>query len=224
VHEIKFDGYRRWRASIVAGSRPAAGSIDDSSSVKKAPRRSPSSPLPRRRVRWANGHAGLRGLQADLSEGRSVLQYYPFDLPHPDGADLRGASLLDRASALAECSPGHDGGPLKYSEHFVERGEVVLRHASISRRHRLQAQKAPYRSGRPELAQVKCASTATSSSSSVTCPPPQRRVVLSVLGYYDQVSSSCGPGGVGLSIRWPRLAPAGSDPPGGPRVDAPPPA
>src|SRR5690606_11697775 len=51
-----------------------------------------------------------------------------FDLLYLDGRDLRGAALMDRKAALARLL---EGGPdkLRYSDHFEEDGEMVLRHA-----------------------------------------------------------------------------------------------
>ena len=68
-------------------------------------------------------------LQADIGEGRTDrLVYYAFDLLHLDGYDLRDAPLIARKTLL-EAIVGSGTGPVRYSGHFDEDGEIVLRHA-----------------------------------------------------------------------------------------------
>lgn len=101
-------------------------------------------------VESGNGSSDFSLLQADLSEGRQDrFVYYVFDLLHLDGQDLTGASLTDRKAALEPLLASAEGA-LKYSEHFDESGELVLKHAC-----RLSLEgviskvaDAPYRSGR----------------------------------------------------------------------------
>lgn len=101
-------------------------------------------------VETGNGSSDFSLLQADLSEGRSDrFVYYIFDLMHLDGQDLTRALLRDRKAALEPLLAGVDG-PLKYSAHFDESGDLVLKHAC-----RLSLEgviskvaDAPYRSGR----------------------------------------------------------------------------
>lgn len=101
-------------------------------------------------VESGNGSSDFSLLQADLSEGRQDrFVYYVFDLLHLDGQDLTGASLTDRKAALEPLLASAEGA-LKYSAHFDESGELVLKHAC-----RLSLEgviskvaDAPYRSGR----------------------------------------------------------------------------
>lgn len=80
-------------------------------------------------VESGNGSSDFSLLQADLSEGRQDrFVYYVFDLLHLDGQDLTGASLTDRKAALEPLLASAEGA-LKYSAHFDESGELVLKHA-----------------------------------------------------------------------------------------------
>lgn len=80
-------------------------------------------------VESGNGSSDFSLLQADLSEGRQDrFVYYVFDLLHLDGQDLTGASLTDRKAALEPLLTSAEGA-LKYSAHFDESGELVLKHA-----------------------------------------------------------------------------------------------
>ncbi|CAD5283656.1 3'-phosphoesterase / DNA ligase D / DNA repair polymerase [Bosea sp. 62] len=99
-----------------------------------------------------NGISSFSALQAALSDGETAnLVFFAFDLLHLDGEDLRAEPLLARKERLEELlkAAGQDA-PLRYSEHFVEPGQTMLRHACrmglegvISKR-----AEAPYRSGR----------------------------------------------------------------------------
>jgi bifunctional non-homologous end joining protein LigD len=99
-----------------------------------------------------SGISSFSALQAALSEGEtSGLVFFAFDLLHLDGEDLRGEPLLarkERLEALLQAAGPEEA--LRYSEHFVEPGQTMLRHACrmglegvISKR-----SDAPYRSGR----------------------------------------------------------------------------
>lgn len=110
-------------------------------------------------VESGNGSSDFSLLQQDLSDGRDDrFAYYLFDIMHLDGMDLTGASLRDR-KALLESLIGEAGVPLKYSSHFDESGDLVLKHAC-----RLSLEgviskvaDAPYRSGRGrEWVKSKC--------------------------------------------------------------------
>lgn len=99
-----------------------------------------------------NGISSFGALQEALSEKRADhLVFFAFDLLHLDGEDLRGDPLLARKERLdALLQDGSEASPLRYSEHFVEPGQTMLRHACrmglegvISKR-----TDAPYRSGR----------------------------------------------------------------------------
>lgn len=137
IHEIKFDGYRlqahvakgkarlltrsgldwtnRFGAAVVEAlaALPVDEAIIDGELV----------------VEGAGGASDFSALQADLSDGRSDrFVFYAFDLMHLDGRDLTGAALVDRKAALARVLA--DASPvLRFSEHFDEDGDLILRHA-----------------------------------------------------------------------------------------------
>lgn len=101
-------------------------------------------------VESGNGSSDFSLLQADLSEGRQDrFVYYVFDLLHLDGQDLTGASLTDRKAALEPLLASAEGA-LKYSAHFDESGELVLKHACRLSLEGVISKVAdsPYRSGR----------------------------------------------------------------------------
>lgn len=158
LHEIKLDGYRM-QARIEHGSVKLLTRTgldwterfgDEISQALKA--------IPVQTalldgeivVETGNGSSDFSLLQADLSEGRSNrFVYYVFDLLHLDGQDLTGAALVDR-KAFLEPLLDVAKGPLKYSAHFDESGDLVLKHAC-----RLSLEgviskvaNAPYHSGR----------------------------------------------------------------------------
>ena len=102
-------------------------------------------------VETDHGVPDFGALQADLSEGRSDrFSYYLFDLLHLDGKDLRGGALLDRKAALRTLLADATDGALKYSEHFTDRGDLVLKHAARLGLEGIVSKlaNAPYRSGR----------------------------------------------------------------------------
>lgn len=158
LHEIKFDGYRLqahvrkgkaklftrsgldWTAKfgkeIVAAlvALPVKEAILDGELV----------------VEGAGGASDFSALQAALSEGKSDrLVFYLFDLLFADGRDLRPAPLIERKTAL-QTLLGEASPLLRYSEHFEESGEMVLRHACrLSLEGVVSKDRdAPYRSGR----------------------------------------------------------------------------
>ena len=138
LHEVKFDGYRLqahleggaarlltrtgldWTAKFgpavpeALAGLPAEAAILDGELV----------------VETARGASDFAALQADLSEGRTDrFLYYAFDLLYLDGEDLRGAALEDRKARLETLLAKAAPGPLRFSAHFEEQGEMVLRHA-----------------------------------------------------------------------------------------------
>ena len=198
VHEIKFDGYRLLarvdRGRVTLKTRSGLDWTTKFPSLKKALEALPVVTAfldGEVTVESERGTPDFAALQADLSEGRSDrFQYYLFDLLHLDGTDLTGAALLDRKAALARLLAGHDGGPLKYSEHFAERGEVVLRHACRLSLEGIVSKlaSAPYRSGRTKSwLKSKCVDSDEFVIIGYVPSTTQRRVVGSlVLGYYDK--------------------------------------
>jgi bifunctional non-homologous end joining protein LigD len=158
IHEIKFDGYRlqariedgkvtlltrsgldwtkKFGKDVVAALKalPVHSVLIDGELV----------------VEGGNGASDFSALQADLSAGRADrFVYYGFDLLALDGYDLRAAPLLERKAALARII-GETEGLVRYSEHFGENGDLVLRHACRLSLEGVVSKQgdAPYRSGR----------------------------------------------------------------------------
>lgn len=137
IHEIKFDGYRL-QARIENGKAV----LLTRSGLDWTERFGPDvakalAALPVQQavidgelvVEASGGASDFSALQADLSAGRTDrFVYVAFDLLHLDGRDLTGMRLDARKAAL---EPLLDKAPevLRYSEHFEEDGEMVLRHA-----------------------------------------------------------------------------------------------
>lgn len=160
LHEVKFDGYRT-QARIENGKVKllTRTGLDWTNRFGKAiPAALAALPCDAALVDGeivvlgGNGISSFSHLQEALSEGRSSgLVYFAFDLLHLDGEDLRDDPLLARKERLeALFADGGHEAPLRYSEHFVEPGQTMLRHACrmglegvISKR-----ADAPYRSGR----------------------------------------------------------------------------
>jgi bifunctional non-homologous end joining protein LigD len=68
-------------------------------------------------------------LQADLSAGRSDrFVFYVFDLLYLNGNDLRSVPLIQREQLLESLIPT-ESSKVRYSSHFDESGDMVLRHA-----------------------------------------------------------------------------------------------
>jgi bifunctional non-homologous end joining protein LigD len=158
VHEIKYDGYRlqarlevgrvklltrtgldwskKFGKEIIAAIQaiPVGRALIDGELVVEA----------------ASGVSDFSALQADLSEGRTDrMVFYAFDLLYLDGHDLRRASLVDRKQALRGILSG-SAQLLRFSEHFEEDGDLILRHACRLSLEGLISKQgdAPYHSGR----------------------------------------------------------------------------
>lgn len=160
LHEVKFDGYRL-QARISAGKvklltrtgldwteRFGERIIDAFAALRCETALIDGEVV----ALGENGISSFSALQAALSEGKTGnLVFFAFDLLHLDGEDLKAEPLLARKERL-EALLGAAGAdsPLRYSEHFIEPGQTMLRHACrmglegvISKR-----AEAPYRSGR----------------------------------------------------------------------------
>lgn len=158
VHEVKFDGYRlqarieggkvslRTRSGLdwtkrfggaiadALGALVCANALIDGEAV----------------VLREGGSTSFSALQNALSEGEtSAIVFYAFDLLFLDGADLRGEPFLSRKARLEALLPDNDG-PVKFSEHFDEPGNTMLRHACRMGLEGVVSKRidAPYRSGR----------------------------------------------------------------------------
>lgn len=158
LHEIKLDGYRM-QARIEHGSVKllTRTGLDWTERFGEAISQALKS-LPAQTalldgeivVETGNGSSDFSLLQADLSDGRSDrFVYYVFDLLHLDGQDLTGATLIDRKARLEPLLDAAEG-PLKYSAHFDESGDLVLKHACRLSLEGIisKVADAPYHSGR----------------------------------------------------------------------------
>ncbi|QDA36909.1 DNA ligase D (plasmid) [Paracoccus liaowanqingii] len=197
LHEIKFDGYRlqahlrdgevtlftrsghdwtdRFGAAIPAalGKLKARTAILDGEVVSEG----------------ASGASDFSALQAALTDGQTdSLVYCAFDILHLDGSDLRPLAQIDRKEALEALLQG-SGEPLRYSAHFKENGELVLRHAC-----RLSLEgviskdaRAPYRSGRGKAwIKSKCSERQEFVVAGYTRSSTLRSAIGSlILGYYE---------------------------------------
>lgn len=159
LHEVKFDGYRiqahvndgkvklytrkglDWTARFGKPITEALAKLDCGNAV-----------LDGEIVVLADkGVASFSALQLALSEERTEgMLFYLFDLLHIDGEDLRDDALIERKERLKALLGEDEADPLRYSEHFIEPGKTMLKHACrmglegvISKR-----AGAPYRSGR----------------------------------------------------------------------------
>ncbi|HUZ66997.1 MAG TPA: DNA ligase D, partial [Beijerinckiaceae bacterium] len=109
-----------------------------------------------------NGVSDFAGLQEALKDGRAEkIAYYAFDLLHLDGHDLTRAPLIERKALLAQILKAIPSpNPLRYSEHFEEHGETMLRHVCRLSGEGIVSKKraGPYRSGRTlDWLKSKCA-------------------------------------------------------------------
>jgi bifunctional non-homologous end joining protein LigD len=157
IHEIKFDGYRlqlrkqendirfftrrghdwtrRFDGLIAAaGELPNFPFILDGEVV----------------VQTETGHSDFGALEADLGAGRSDrMLYYAFDVLHIGAKSLRGCSLADRKTVLAELLEGRNG-PIRFSDHVDGGGADLFKRACELGLEGLVSKRldAPYRSGR----------------------------------------------------------------------------
>lgn len=160
LHEVKFDGYRlqariedgeaalltrsgldwtgRFGETLIAALRqlPCDNALIDGEVVALAD----------------GGISSFSALQQALSEERTdALVFFAFDLLFLDGEDLREEPLLARKERLeALLQKAELEGPVRYSEHFVEPGQSMLRHACRMGLEGVISKQAdaPYRSGR----------------------------------------------------------------------------
>ncbi len=137
LHEIKFDGYR-----LQAHLRDGRARLLTRTGLDWTARFGPDVPAALAGlaaseaildgelvVETGNGASDFGTLQADLAEGRTDrFRYYAFDLLFLDGTDLRRVPLETRKARLAALLDKAPD-PLRLSGHFVEEGEMILRHA-----------------------------------------------------------------------------------------------
>ena len=95
------------------------------------------------------GAPDFSALQDALATGGTErLVFYAFDILHLDGHDLRALPLTQRKAALAAIMT--KPGAVRFSEHFEEDGERLLRHVCLLGLEGVvsKLRDAPYRSGR----------------------------------------------------------------------------
>ena len=160
LHEVKFDGYRI-QAHVSAGKVKllTRSGLDWTTRFGKA--------VPREFlalnceqavidgelvVLSGKGVASFSLLQADLSANRSDrMVFYAFDLLHLNNEPLLDQPLMERKALLeALLKEQPSDAALRYSEDFVESGEVMLAHACRMGLEGVISKRidAPYRSGR----------------------------------------------------------------------------
>lgn len=198
LHEIKFDGYRlqaqlrngevslitrsgldwthRFGDNLAGALRslPVSEAILDGELIVEGP-----------------GEAlGFSDLQADLSANRTDrMVLYLFDLLYLDGADLRTAPLVERKRSLEVLL--HKASPaLRYSEHFEEEGDLVLRHACQMSLEGVVSKKkdGPYVSGRSkDWIKSKCTARQEFVVAGYTLSSTSSTAIGSLaVGYYDK--------------------------------------
>ncbi len=198
MHEIKFDGYRLL-ARIDGGkvrlkTRSGLDWTAKFASVQKALEKLPVVTAfldGEVMVETEQRHAGLRHPAAGLERGpqRPLLL-----LPVRPPASRRHRSHARRADrpqgALSQLLAGRDDGVLKLSEHFTEKGDIVLRHACRLSLEGIVSKlaTAPYRSGRSKAwLKSKCTDSDEFVVIGYVPSTTQRRTVGSLaLGYFDK--------------------------------------
>ncbi|MCO5064142.1 MAG: DNA ligase D [Rhizobiaceae bacterium] len=169
LHEVKFDGYRMqahiaggkvrlltrtgldWTGKFGKGIAGALAALDCSDAI-----------LDGEVVALdETGGTSFSRLQQALSSGDGdALTYYLFDLLWLDGSDLRKEPLIERKAALKDLlGPEAENSPLRYSDHFVQPGSMMLKHACRLGLEGVVSKQAdaPYASGRsPSWIKSKC--------------------------------------------------------------------
>lgn len=198
LHEIKFDGYRL-QARIEAGrvalmtrnGHDWTGKFGDR--VTAALRALPVEDAVldgELVVENPIGASDFSALQSDLAEGRDDhFLFYLFDALHLDGFDLRAAPLSQRKALLESVLGGGDSSPLRFSPHFDEDGDLMMRHVCRLGLEGIvsKLRDAPYNSGRSKSwRKSKCASRQEFAIGGYIPSSTSRRAVGSLaLGVYE---------------------------------------
>ena len=159
-HEVKFDGYRV-QLRIEDGepallTRKGLDWTDRFDVIAKAAKTLPDALIDGEIV--ALDHKGVpsfSALQAAIADGKtSGLIFFAFDLLFASGEDLRPRPLRQRKERLKRLLERKSGkeAPIRYVDHFEERGDTVLESARKLDLEGIVSKKldAPYRSGRSE--------------------------------------------------------------------------
>jgi bifunctional non-homologous end joining protein LigD len=72
-----------------------------------------------------DGRSSFHALQAALKDGRGIIDFFAFDLLFLDGEDLTPLPLVERKARLSKLLGG-GAGRLRYSDHIVGQGDVLL--------------------------------------------------------------------------------------------------
>ena len=214
LHEIKFDGYRL-QAQIKSGkvSLLTRSGLDWTAKFGKAvigalERLPTSEAIIDGEVVVENdvGASDFSALQSALSEGNTgAFTFFAFDLLYLDGHDLRGAPLEARKNALEQVMHGAEKA-LRYSGHFQESGEMILRHACRLSLEGIVSKKrnAPYRSDRsPDWIKTKCSERQEFVVAGYVPSSTSRKAIGSlVLGFYERGKLiHAGRVGTGFTVR-----------------------
>jgi bifunctional non-homologous end joining protein LigD len=137
-----------------------------------------------------NGISDFSALQNALKEGKPQnLVYYAFDILHLDGYDLTRAPLIERKKLLGSLLAAA-GGPLRFSEHFDENGDLMLQHVCRLGAEGIVSKRSdgPYRSGRTtDWTKSKCTNRQEFVILGYVPSSTARKAIGSlVLGYYDK--------------------------------------
>src|SRR5258708_79117 len=136
-HEIKFDGYRvqlRVEGGDVAlNTRKGLDWTEKFPAIAKVAKSLPDALIDGEIVALdPHGAPDFSTLQAAISDGKtSDLIFFAFDLLFAGGEDLRALPLRDRKARLKKLLEARKGkdGPIRYVEHFEDRGDIVLESA-----------------------------------------------------------------------------------------------
>jgi len=163
LHEVKFDGYRMqahiengkvrlltrtgldWTEKFGTALQKALAALDCDNAI-----------LDGEVVALdESGGTSFSLLQQALSDSDTdALSYYLFDVLWLDGEDLRKEPLIERKARLKELlGPDEADTPLRYSDHFVQPGNIMLKHACRLGLEGVVSKQAdaPYTSGRSTI-------------------------------------------------------------------------
>lgn len=198
IHEIKFDGYRM-QARIDGGAVQllTRKGLDWTARFKPVAHALKDLKLPSALIDGeivVENEAGLSSfaaLQQELSGKGENFIYQAFDLLYLDGKDLCGAALADRKAALRllldDLPPD---GPLRFSEHLEEDGEMLVKYACRMGLEGIISKRAdqPYHSGRGyDWVKSKCTLRQELVIAGYVPSSTMRKAVGSlVMGVYDQ--------------------------------------
>ncbi|WP_342588539.1 DNA ligase D [Chelatococcus asaccharovorans] len=215
LHEVKFDGYRL-QARVVDGEVTllTRSGLDWTERFGKDLRETLAA-LPCDQALIDGevvalteaGISSFSALQAALSEGRvGDLVYYAFDLLYLDGEDLRDEPLIARKDRLEGLLQGLGADSrLRFSEHFIEQGHVMLSHACRMGLEGVISKRidAPYRSGRGrDWIKSKCVQRQEFVIAGYVPSTAGRALRSIVVGYYeDEALKPAGRVGTGFTVK-----------------------